>query len=1378
MEDMAPQSHRRTSSAKPPRRRRIAKPSPLHCELLEDRTTPALFNVQNPLSVSGLNNNGCVAVADLNKDGFTDAILTNFGTDYAAGAGNTITVLYGKSGGGFNRVTLDTGGKNVSFVSIGDINGDTWPDAVVVNANQQNEGSVTVFQNDQLGNLSQPPTGSPFGTGGNNSSWVGLADVTGDAIPDVIVGSFGKADASGQNFTGNNITIFQGHDGGNGKGDFTFTSSNTLTEGLAFVPTALAVADFNGDGINDIAAVVPGVPPDFGQPYPEGSIYVFKGTGSGGFGSASQYDSGGVFPVNIQAEDLNGDGKKDLIVANAGDPNSSPEFNSDSVGVLLNASTSSTPNFGVPTALTANTYGTFAVAVADFDLDGKMDIAAVNYGAQLFPPPAAFVSVYMGNGTGTFTPGSPGTYDTLTNTGGGQYLAIGDFDSNGTPDLIVAHASNKLGMLLNTSTPPVLASTLAIAGPTSMTAGVAQNFTVTAKDGSGNTATGYRGTVHFTSSDGQAILPANYTFTAADNGVHTFTITLKTAGSQAVTVTDTLTSSITGTQSGITVTAAAASTFSFAMPVGATAGAAFNATVTAKDAFGNTASGYTGTVHLTSSDGQAVLPSDYTFIGTDNGVHIFPVTLKTAGSQTVTATDTNNGSINGNGSITVFATGASTLAVTMPANATAGTTFNASVTAKDAFGNTATGYAGTVHFTSSDGQAVLPSDYTFIGTDNGTHIFPITLKTSGTQSITVTDTTTGSITGNASTTVSVSASAFTVDGFPSTTTAGVAESFTVTAKDAFGNTVSGYTGTVHFTSSDGQAVLPADYTFIAADNGVHTFSATLKTAGTQSITATDTNTSSITGNQPGITVTPSAAASFVLTGLPAGVTAGAVQNITVAAKDAFGNTATGYSGTVHFTSTDGLAVLPANYTFVGGDNGTHTFPITLNTVGNQSVTATDTINGAITGSVSTTVSLAQATHLQVAAPSTVTIGASFTVTVTALDAANAVATGYRGTVHFTSSDGLAVLPANYTFLASDNGSHTFTVTLNTLGNQTVTATDTVTGSITGNSTITVSAVPPPPPQPFAVGTARGPVATVRMYNPDGTTQFTKQPFGSGYTMGVRVAVGDVTGDGIPDVVVATNGGIAARAQVIDGNTQLVLSNNLLGNMAYTGKVSVAVGDVNGDGVDDIVLGMNRNGPLVRVYRGGDFVKLAGFRAGPSTDFLGGTTVALGDMNNDGKAEVVVSSLYSGFSRIAGFNGASIAPGVQREKVFNKLTLRGAYVNGLFLAVGDVNDDGRADLVLGSPGSKKPTVNVFSGQALVDSNTRTKIASFTPANSTSKGGVRVGVREINGDGQLDIITASGVMISAFEGGSSLPLTGLPPVLFAFDPPDITGSIFVG
>src|SRR5207244_359796 len=91
-------------------------------------------------------------------------------------------------------------------------------------------------------------------------------------------------------------------------------------------------------------------------------------------------------------------------------------------------------------------------------------------------------------------------------------------------------------------------------------------------------------------------------------------------------------------------------------------------------------------------------------------------------------------------------------------------------------------------------------------------------------------------------------------------TAGSPFTITVTAQDANNNVLTGYTGTVHFTSSDGQAVLPANYTFNSGDAGVHMFTngVTLKTAGSQSVTATDTVTSSITGNL-GVSVSPALA---------------------------------------------------------------------------------------------------------------------------------------------------------------------------------------------------------------------------------------------------------------------------------------------------------------------------------------------------------------------------------------------------------------------------------------------------------------------------------------------------------------------------------------
>jgi hypothetical protein len=98
---------------------------------------------------------------------------------------------------------------------------------------------------------------------------------------------------------------------------------------------------------------------------------------------------------------------------------------------------------------------------------------------------------------------------------------------------------------------------------------------------------------------------------------------------------------------------------------------------------------------------------------------------------------------------------------------------------------------------------------------------------------------------------------------------------------------------------------------------------------------------------------------------------------------------------------------------------------------------------------------AHATHLEVIAPKTVQAGSSFDVLVEAEDAGNRPAAGYTGTGHFSSSDGSATLPADYTFTAADHGSHLFTATFATAGQQTLTATDTVSDSVRGSVSVRV-----------------------------------------------------------------------------------------------------------------------------------------------------------------------------------------------------------------------------------------------------------------------------------------------------------------------------------
>jgi hypothetical protein len=127
--------------------------------------------------------------------------------------------------------------------------------------------------------------------------------------------------------------------------------------------------------------------------------------------------------------------------------------------------------------------------------------------------------------------------------------------------------------------------------------------------------------------------------------------------------------------------------------------------------------------------------------------------------------------------------------------------------------------------------------------------------------------------------------------------AGAPFDVTVTAVDPFGQAAVGYTGTVRFSSADPYgATLPADYTFLGADQGVHTFpgGATLYTAGTWDVTATDTGTGSITGSAL-ITVSPAAADHLLFLQQPTDTAAGQTITpaVTVAVVDPFGNVVTG-----------------------------------------------------------------------------------------------------------------------------------------------------------------------------------------------------------------------------------------------------------------------------------------------------------------------------------------------------------------------------------------------------------------------------------------------------------------------------------------------------
>jgi hypothetical protein len=389
-------------------------------------------------------------------------------------------------------------------------------------------------------------------------------------------------------------------------------------------------------------------------------------------------------------------------------------------------------------------------------------------------------------------------------------------------------------------------------------------------------------------------------------------------------------------------------------PTSVEAGQPATATVIALDAYGNVATGYTGSLTLTTSDARAVVPGARA--AALGAVKFDDVTFRTAGVQSVFVTD---GTLRAQAAgITVLAGTTSALDVdTIPADVVAGNAVNVTVRAVDPYGNVTSDYTGSVRVTSTDPQFAAPPQYAFTGADAGTHVLAGVLRTSGMQTIVATDAVVASITGaefidvvaGPAATLSATTAAPAVQ-------AGLPTAVTVTAHDSFGNIADSYSGTVHLSATDPNAVLPPDYTFVPTyaigDGGSRTFYVTLASGGTHSVTATDTATPALTATSPEIVVAAGTVAALEVSGIATPVDANTASSVIVRAVDAFGNTVTGYAGTVHFTSSDALASLPVDYTFIpSADEGSHLFTgaVVLRTGPLASVTATDADDDTVTG---------------------------------------------------------------------------------------------------------------------------------------------------------------------------------------------------------------------------------------------------------------------------------------------------------------------------------------------------------------------------------------------------------------------------------------------
>jgi hypothetical protein len=295
-------------------------------------------------------------------------------------------------------------------------------------------------------------------------------------------------------------------------------------------------------------------------------------------------------------------------------------------------------------------------------------------------------------------------------------------------------------------------------------------------------------------------------------------------------------------------------------------------------------------------------------------------------------------------------------------------------------------------------------------------------------------------------------------------------------------------------------------------------------------------------------------------------------------------------------------------------------------------------------------------------------------------------------------------------------------------------------TVPGMGTVSLLSATGPDPELLGTGdTALAAGGTVRVIGPDGTTRVNADSLGRGAF--TRAAVADFTGDGIADLVVGTGPGAATRVVVLDGVTQKELFAVDPFEARFTGGVFVTAGDLTGDGVPDLVVTPDEGGgPRVRVFSGAGFKQVADFFGIDDPDFRGGARAAVGDLSGDGVGDLVVAAGFGGGPRVAVFDGTSLVSGAfTRKPLPDFFAFEPTLRNGVYVTAGDLTGDGRADLVAGAGPGGGPRVSVFDGGELL-AGRQTRAADFFAGDPDSRTGVRVAAKDLDGDGRADLVTA--------------------------------------
>lgn len=272
---------------------------------------------------------------------------------------------------------------------------------------------------------------------------------------------------------------------------------------------------------------------------------------------------------------------------------------------------------------------------------------------------------------------------------------------------------------------------------------------------------------------------------------------------------------------------------------------------------------------------------------------------------------------------------------------------------------------------------------------------------------------------------------------------------------------------------------------------------------------------------------------------------------------------------------------------------------------------------------------------------------------------------------------------------------------------------------------------------------------VKIFTPQGAPDGIFEPYGAGFNAGIFVAAGDVTGDGVDDIITGAGPGGGPQVRVFDGLTKSQIHAFEPYDAAYSGGIHVAAGDLNGDGRADIVTATGPGGgPHVKVFSGASFepgkppigVSHFPFSGGR---FPGGVRVAVGDVDGDGRADVFVAGVVNGRRRVEVLKSNKLGDPNANREMWTWTDEAAAEGDQFPIAVGDLDDDGVAELATGG----------VSPRALIWS-PRSNLSLNFDAYPSFAGGVRVASGDVNGDGVHDVIVAPGAgagpHVKVFDG----------------------------